>query len=258
MRKGRFVVVDGLDGIGKGVVESALVRNIKGKVFDSIEWCKRNPVSRPDISLLNGYSAVLTAEPTYCGVGCDIRNVLIANANEGKFPSGTLIRAYALDREIQMRSFVLPALVSGYDVVQSRSVATSLCYQILNAEDEGIDPIRTRKDILKDPGNIYQLENIPDLLIIPTIGNVGELMNRLGLRDKNDDAIFEREEFLRRAKVCYESNWLRDIFKKRGSLVAYLDAGISVESSKNQAVEIYDAFCSTGKVPEKFSKISGS
>ncbi len=241
---GRFVVVDGLDGIGKGVIESALVEAVGGRVFDSVQWCKDNPTERPDISLLEGYSGVLTGEPTYSGLGMDIRNTLIANANKGKFPSGLLIRNYANDREIQMRNLVVPALSAGYDVIQSRSVGTSLCYQTLNAEDEGLDPEVARAEILAHPGNQYQLANAPDLLIIPTIGNVDELMERLGKRDKKDDAIFENKAFLERAKIPYESDWLKEIFEKRGTQVKYLDAGISIEDSQNQAINIWRAFIS--------------
>lgn len=250
-----FVVVDGLDGIGKGTIESALLERIDGAAFDSVAWCKANPTERPDISLLGAYDAVLTAEPTYSGLGMDIRKTLISNANEGTFPSGLLIRAYALDREIQMRGFVVPALEMGYPVLQSRSMATSLCYQTLSAEDEGSLSIMVRDGVLRDPGNIYQLENAPDLLIIPTIGDIDELMSRLGKRDKKDDAIFERREFLERAKGHYESDWLRDIFEDAGSKIAYLDAGISVEESRDQAVEIYDGFLSTGNVPKEFRDI---
>ena len=212
MERGRFVIIDGLDGIGKGVIESALVERVRGRVFDSVSWSRENLGERPDVSLVDGYEAVLTAEPTYSGLGCDIRKTLISNTNRGKFSSSVLFRAYALDREIQMRNLVVPALESGVDVIQSRSVATSLCYQTLNAEDEGLDSVVVRDEILGDPGNVYQLENAPDLLIIPTIGNVDELMRRLGKRDKKDDAFFEAREFLERAKGHYESAWLRDIF----------------------------------------------
>ena len=83
-------------------------------------------------------------------------------------------------------------------------------------------------------------------------------MRRLGKRDKKDDAFFEAREFLERAKGHYESAWLRDIFEERGSLVAYLDAGISVEESVIQTIEIYDAWSSTGKVPVEFLEISHS
>jgi deoxyadenosine/deoxycytidine kinase len=113
-------------------------------------------------------------------------------------------------------------------------------------ESRGID--EARKRILEHEGNAYQLEHRPDLIIIPTIGNIEELISRLEKRGKKDDAIFENVAFQGKLKPLYESDWFRDIFEKAGSKVAYLDAGISVESSGNQAVEIYRNFLSTGNV----------
>jgi len=261
MKKGKFIVIDGLDGVGKGVLESELIgfyEDSGRRVFDSISWCKAHPGERPDVSLLNGYDAVLTAEPTYSGLGLDIRRTLIANKNKGKYLSGTLLRSYGLDREIQMKGLVVPAVERGFDDIQSRSLITSLCYQTLNAEDEGRDPVKVRQEILDNPGNVYQLKHAPDLMIIPTIGNIDELIRRLGVRDKKDDAIFEKKEFLERAKGQYESGWVREILEGVGCSVAYLDAGISIESSRRQVRELYNGWISTGKILDRYSKIPGS
>lgn len=40
MKRGDFIVVDGLDGIGKGVIEASLSEKIGDRVFDSVSWCK--------------------------------------------------------------------------------------------------------------------------------------------------------------------------------------------------------------------------
>jgi thymidylate kinase len=240
--RGKFCVVDGLDGVGKGVVEKAILDEIGKPYFDSISWCKENLGVRPSLDEVGDYDVVLAGEPTYSGLGLDIRGTLIANRNRGRFPADLLVRAYSVDREIQMRNLIVPLVESGRTVVQSRSLATSLCYQTLNAEDEGLDPLKIRQEILMEPGNVYQLTNAPDLLIIQTIGDVGELMRRLKAREKEDDAIFENEPFLLRAKEHYESDWLREIFEGRGTEVVYLDAGISVESSEQQARDIWSSF----------------
>jgi len=70
------------------------------------------------------------------------------------------------------------------------------------------------------------------------------LIRRLEKRTKKDDAIFENKEFLKRAKIPYESDWLRKIFEDHGTQVTYLDAGISVEESRRQAIEIWKKFIS--------------
>ncbi|MBT6689780.1 hypothetical protein HN903_00445 [archaeon] len=258
MNRGNFIVVDGVDGVGKSVIELALLERIGGEVFDSVSWSKENLGERPDVSLTGECDVVLTAEPTYSGLGSDIRRTLISNLKRGVFPYGLLIGAYSLDRDIQLRNLVLPVLARGRDVVQSRSVASSLCYQTLSAEDEGLDPVAVRDEVLRSTGNVFELSYAPDLLIIPTIGKVEDLMLRFEARGKKDDAIFEKMDFLERVKVCYESDWLREIFEKSGSAVAYLDAGISIESTREQAIDIYDAWLATGKIPREFRKIPSS
>lgn len=250
--KGLFTVVDGLDGIGKGVIESELILMLEQPVFDSVQWCKENQGLRPSINLLENYKSVLTGEPTYSLLGRDIRNYLIAKKNKGKFSAEELIQAYSIDRHIQLVEFIVPAIEAGYNIVQSRSFATTLCYQTLNAQDEGRSVEETKKQILNHPGNKYEIENAPDLLIIPTIANIEKLINRLNSRDKKDDAIFENEIFLKRAKPFYESSWLKEIFENSGTKVAYLDAGISIESTKEQAKEIFTNFLKSGNVKEKY------
>ena len=91
-------------------------------------------------------------------------------------------------------------------------------------------------------GNVLALENAPDLLIIPTVADVDELARRLASRQKKDDAIFENVPFQKQLKQVYESNWFREIFESRGTVVKYLDAGISVEHSRSEAVRVLEEF----------------
>lgn len=252
MKNGLFVVVDGLDGIGKGVIESELQDMLESPVFDSIQWCKENPDKRPSLDLLFGYKSVLTGEPTYSLLGRDIRDYFTAKENEGVFTADELIQAYSLDRHLQMALFVVPALEAGYDVIQSRSFATTLCYQTLNAEDEGRNVEETKTKILEHPGNRYEITYAPDLLIIPTIGDISKLIERLDFREKKDNTIFENDKFLRRAKPFYESSWLKEIFENAKTKVAYLDAGISIDSTRKQAGEIFESFLENGDFPSKY------
>ncbi len=136
---------------------------------------------------------------------------------------------------------------NGLNVVQARCCAASLCYQSLVAQDEGKDPVKTRQQILKHEGNVLQLKHAPDLLIIPTIKNAHELMERLrerGETRKDDNAIFEDAKFQERLNPMYQSRWLRRIFESHGTKVEYLDAGISEQETRRQAIEIYRRFLS--------------
>ena len=77
------------------------------------------------------------------------------------------------------------------------------------------------------------------------IENIDSLIKRIDSRrnnEKNDNCEFENVKFQEKLKPLYESYWLRDIFERYGTRVEYLDAGISVEESRNQAVDIYKNF----------------
>jgi len=254
-----FVVVDGLDGIGKGEIERALIgyEQKQGRtVFDTISFSMANKKGLPELSdfwnpPFTYYETILTAEPTYSGMGHTIRNEIIQK-NGRRYSSEIEIEAYSLDRMVQMTRVVVPALVNGLRVIQSRSVASTLCYQSLRAEEEGRNPEETRRRILEHEGNVLQLRWFPDLLIIPTIRDVSELARRRENRQKEDNAIFERNEFQRKLKPLYESKWLRDVFEEAGSVVAYLDAGISEQETRRQAIEIYSSFVLDKKIPSNY------
>ena len=251
-RRGLFVVVDGLDGVGKGEVERVLIgyeQRLGKNTFDSVSFSKAEAKGLPELSdfWLPGvrhYHTIITAEPTYWGIGEWIRKEMIAN-NGRDYSSLEQIQSYSMDRLGQMRRVVIPALENGLNVIQSRCCASTLCYQSLKAEREGKNPDEVRKGVLQHPGNILQLEYRPDLLIIPKIKDVSELIRRLDERSrirKRDDSEFENLEFQGQLNPFYESDWLREIFEERGTIVKYLDAGVSEQSTREQAIEIYKNF----------------
>lgn len=147
---------------------------------------------------------------------------------------------YAIDRMTLDKRITLPALNSGKIVVKSRSVVSSLVYQPIQAEERGEK--LTLNDVLSLEGNQFAIQNSPNILVIGTIKNPAELIKRLEEREKKDDAIFENINFQLKIKPHYESEWLRDLFEKEGTRVEYLDAGVSVESSKQQIVDIWEKF----------------
>lgn len=249
---GLFIVVDGLDGIGKGEVERALAgyEQRQGRnVFDSIAFSKAEVKGLPEISdfWLPGvrhYHTIITAEPTYWGIGEWIRKEMISN-NERNYTSEEQMNAYDLDRLGLMKRVGIPALENGLTDIRSRCFAATLCYQSVKAESEGKNPIEVRERILQNPGSKIEMQYNPDLLIIPTIGSVDDLIKRLEERGKNvkdDNSEFENAEFQGKLKPLYESDWLRKIFENVGTKVEYLDAGISEEETRKQAVKIYSGF----------------
>lgn len=239
-----FIVISGLDGIGKGTIEKALLEYEKeelgNKVFDTVDFSIKNG-RLPTLEEISDAKVILTAEPTRCGIGKVIREEMIAK-NGRDYSSDAQIQAYSLDRLVQMKSLVIPALTSGKRVIQSRCFAETLNYQLLEAIKEGKSVDEVRKNVLSYEGNQLQLVYAPSLLIIPTIKNVDELMQRIEDRKKygkDDNCVFENAEFQKKLKPLFEDEWLRNLFTNSGTKVEYLDAGISVQSTKEQAIGIY-------------------
>lgn len=263
-KQGVFIVVDGLDGIGKGEVERALRgyeeragKAIYDTIAHSMAW-----EELPELSDFFGiprphYNTIMTAEPTFEGIGKVIREEIIAK-NGRNYSAEMQIQAYSLNRLEQMRRVVIPALEHGINVIQSRCCAATLTYQSLTAQNEGKNPEEIRKRILEHEGNTLQLEYRPDLLIIPTIEDVDSLMERIEARGrtrKDDNSEFENAKFQGKLKPLFESDWLKEIFIKRGTQVAYLNAGISETSTREQAVEVYRSFSKDKIIPEKYLSV---
>lgn len=251
-RRGYFIVVDGLDGIGKGEIIRTLIgyeQRLGRNTFDAVSFSRAEEKGLPELSDFwdpprRHYHTIITAEPTYVGIGHVIRNEIISK-NKRTYTAEDETNAYSLDRLVQMKKVVAPAIINGIRTLQSRCVASTLTYQSLRAQDEGRNPEDERKKILEHAGSRFQLEWAPDLLIIPTIENVQELMKRIGNRkegEKYDNAIFENLKFQERLKPLYESSWLKEIFESKGTRVEYLDAGRNLEDSKKQTIDIYKKF----------------
>jgi hypothetical protein len=121
----------------------------------------------------------------------------------------------------------------------------------MKAEEVGEDAKEIEKRIMNTSGNALELAWAPDLLIIPIIKDIPALMRRIEERkhtQKDDKAIFDNVEFLKKANARYASPRLKKIFLERGTVVRYLDAGISPEATREQAVTIYKEFLESCKI----------
>lgn len=239
--KGKFIMLDGLDGSGKGVVVKALKEYLvkKGKkVFDLKEyWQDIHAI--PDVEEANDYNIIISYEPTYSWVGKAIREEIIRESNR-KYSGLTTAYAFALDREILYRKFLIPCLEKGKIVIQDRGVVTSIVYQ-----PEQLEKI-SLKDIINIPGNRLALKYAPDLLILTKVDPL-VVVERLKQRDKKDSAIFENLIFQRKIALRYESEWLKKLFEGQKTKIVYLDTNSprTEEDTKNDAIKIYEEFISS-------------
>jgi thymidylate kinase len=236
MTEGKFLMVDGLDGAGKGVVIDSLKVYFeeKGlKIFDLREyWKTHNEI--PEISEVLEYDVICSAEPTFSMVGKVIREELVRENNR-KYSGLSTAHAFALDREILYKKLLIPAKAAGKIIIQERGVITSAVYQPMQLERINL------KDIMNLPGNRLALQNAPNILIIIKV-EPKVVIDRLQERGKKDHAIFENLVFQRSVEERYESDWLRKLFENFKTKVIYLDTNPprTVEDTKYNSIKIWE------------------
>ena len=236
-----FVIIDGLDGIGKGEMESAIrdYELSKGtRILDLKDfWREHN--RHPEIDEIKDYDMIISAEPTRVWIGASIKAEITAD-NKRDYSALATAQAFALDRFVLMKRVILPALERGIKVLQSRSFVSSLVYQQVQAKEQG--GVFSVDEILGLEGNSFELNSKPTLFMIPTIKDPAEVMRRLGGREKDDKCEFENLEFQTKVKPLYESSWLKELLESKGSKVEYPDVSISIEHSRKQAVDLWKKY----------------
>ncbi len=236
--RGKLVIADGLDGSGKGIIVSALGEWAVSKGMRVLDLRDGNELPEPEE--LSDYEAILSAEPTFSFVGKAIRDEMIRENNR-KYSGWSLAYAFSIDREILYKRIIIPALSAGKHVFQERGVITSLVYQPVQEHIQ-------LNELMKLPGNKLALEYAPDLLIVSKI-KPETVIQRLGARSKKDYSIFDNISFQAKISERYGSEWLRSLFEKQGSKVAYIDTDDpkTVADTKKETVAVWDEFVSSRK-----------
>ena len=234
--KGKFIMVDGIDGSGKGTVVSWLENLFikKGyKLFNLDDYSKRKNTF-PEPSELENYKVIISSEPTYSMVGQAIREEIIKDNNR-HYTAYTTAEAFALDRKLLYKRVIIPALKRGMIVIQERGVSTSYAYQPIQREPLAL------KRIMNFIGNKIALKFRPDLLVITTV-NSKEAIKRTKKRRKTDEAIFEREGFLKKAQKRFTSGWFKKIFERKGGEVVYLDTDKPKKDTKAEVLDLFNNY----------------
>ncbi len=232
MSLGTFIMVDGIEGSGKSTILEAWKQYLAGEgnaLFDLKDYWKENG-RHPDFAELKSYDFILTSEPSYVGVGKVIREELIKKGTS--YPGRAIAEAYALDRLIIYTKIIVPALREGKCIIQDRGVSTSLCYQPLT------DPSVTPAWLSSLSGNALALEHRPDHLILLKI-DPERAMKRLAERyEKQDDAIFEKLDFMKKTAEVFASPEYQKFFTIHGTQVHYLPSNEELAIMKEKSIAL--------------------
>lgn len=223
MMRGRFMIIEGMDGAGKGTITEFIRDELR---LQNVPTCDARAFEKkygmlPSVDDLGGARVCFTAEPTFSTVGRAIRERLIAS--DSAFHPFTIANAYGVDREILYKDLLLPARERGIHIVQERGVVSSLIFQTM---DTGM----TVDAIAAIPGNTFSLQHPPSHLVIMTV-HPKLAAERLKIRAKQDDSMYETEEFQAKLFEQYRAEWLRKMFEDCGARVLYFDSSGTMDET---------------------------
>ena len=225
-------MLDGIDGSGKGTIINAWKQYLTQQgngIFDLEKyWLKTG--AHPELSEIKSYDFVFSCEPTNVGVGQSLHDELLKNNKN--YPAISIAHAFSLDRLILYQKILIPLLKQDRVIISDRGVSASLAYQPLQ------DKKLTIKKVAELPGNKLALKYAPQHLILLTVdpaAAIKRLKNRL---DKQDDAIFEKLNFLKKLAKVYRSPKFLNLFKKRGTTVHFLSANENIDIIKEQSIKL--------------------
>jgi thymidylate kinase len=229
--RGKFIVVEGSECVGKSSFTVAAKKwacNNQKQIMDLKEFAKAN-LRLPLPEELDGYDALVNYEPSSVWTGSAIREEFVKRSD--RIYSGRETgEAFSVDRLVLYRRVIKPALEKELIVFSDRSVVSSIVYQPITEPD----PIPV-EELIKMSGQACALETKIDHLII-ILADPKESMARINSRtEKIDDAVFEKEAFLKQIDERYRSEWLRKMFEDRGTQVHYIDtSGSTMEDTKQK------------------------
>lgn len=203
MLRGKFITIEGIEGVGKSTNIDTLVRRIEAA----------------------GHKVLKTREPGGTPYAEDIRDILMNRSEEPLPEIAELLLMFAA-RSLNVNNVISPALEAGTWVVCDRFTDSSRAYQ---GGGRGL-PMET-VDRLADwvHGDLW-----PDLTIL--LDAPVELgMERAGRRGSPDRFEQERHEFFERVRACYH-----EIAAREPDRVVVVDTSRSLEAVQADVVAIAD------------------
>ncbi len=228
--RSRFVVVEGITGSGKSTCLRAIHAYLVDqglRVFDAQAFAEESH-DPPHFDSHGDFDVYFTFEPTKWWVGHAIRKEM----SFGDTYSGLeQAHAFSLDRLIQYRRFILPALRAGKTVIQDRCVSSSLLYQPIIAGGPHQDAVAAL------PGNALALKHAPGHLIVLDL-DAKKACERLQGRFDESKGVFEQLELLQNIDKRIRSDWFRDLFTSRGTTIHALDADGTPDIVAQRSIEL--------------------
>jgi dTMP kinase len=235
--KGIFVMIDGIDGSGKSTIVRAWQEYLEGqgkRVFSIRDfWATHGTHPTPRDAM--EYDIILSAEPTYVWIGSAIRQEMIQHGSS--YSAHAVAQAYALDRLVLYKRFLLPMRDAGKIIIQDRGVSTSLCYQPIQGDI-------TREAVAQIEGNAFALAHAPDVLFLTHIAPSDALVRLNTRTEKQDNALFEQQAFLDAAHASFHSEPYQELFRVHGSHVVIIDTHTNETQMKQRAITALQAHLS--------------
>jgi len=241
----KFIVIDGIELVGKGVAIRAIASwaaSKKMKVYDllaEMRAARKDDLSEiPLYDELTGYDMIISAEPTYSGIGRVIRTEMIRKSSRIYSPV-SIATAFSIDREVLYRRLLIDALKAGKIILQDRSFTTSLVYQPLT---DGI----SKDTIMGMPGNLLAIEHAPGLVIIPYADPFKLLSRYEERKGKVDNVIYETLEFQKKAQDIYLGKEFKELMESFGSRVVYVDNNPpkTIAEFEKDVIKVVESFLS--------------
>ena len=171
MERGRFISVEGIEGVGKSTNIDVIVGRIEAA----------------------GHKVLTTREPGGTPFAEDIRNILM-NRNDEPIPEIAEVLLMFAARSFNVNNVIVPALEAGTWVVCDRFTDSSRAYQ---SGGRGI-PMETIDRV----ADWVHGDTWPDLtILLDAPVEVG--MERAGKRSAPDRFEQERHDFFQRVRECY-------------------------------------------------------
>ncbi|MHB1651197.1 MAG: dTMP kinase [Desulfitobacteriaceae bacterium] len=199
-KRGRFIVVEGVDGSGISTQAARLS-----------QW----------LEIRNRQKVLLTKEPTDGPVGLLLRQAL--NKRLQGFSPEVLALLFAADRLDHIAQQVLPALGQGNDVVCDRYLWSSLAYQGQDIDQEWIKAINSKT-------------HSPDITIFIRV-EPEVTLDRIN-RNRFQVDLFEQETILHRVLANFDM--LVQAAQERGERVIVIDGAKTIDTVTAEIIQLLD------------------